>query len=84
MDYVETKSARTIRGFKKAAGKWTYQIRDLEKTINSAECDLVLFATPIHLTRILTLNKPAIRVRYEYQDHGEPRLRDALFSRMEW
>jgi predicted GTPase len=60
------------------------QIRDLEKTINSAECDLVVFATPIHLTRLLTLNKPAIRVRYEYQDHGEPRLRDVLLSRMEW
>jgi len=58
------------------------QIQDLEQTINNAECDLVLFATPIQLTRILSINKPALRVRYEYRDHGEPLLKDALLSRL--
>jgi predicted GTPase len=44
------------------------QIHDLELTIENADCDLVLFATPIHLTRILSINKPTLRVRYEYQE----------------
>ena len=59
------------------------QIRDLEKTINNCECDLVLFATPIHLTRILEINKPAMRVRYEYVDHGTPTLEEILLNRLE-
>ena len=58
------------------------QIQDLERTINSVDCDLVLFATPIQLTRILSLNKVAIRVRYEYQDHGRPRLEEVLLDRL--
>lgn len=58
------------------------QIRDLEQTINQADCDLVLFATPIHLTRLVSINKPTLRVRYEYRDHGEPRLESVLFKRL--
>ena len=54
-----------------------HQIRDLEETINAADCDLVLFATPIQLTRLVTINKPTLRVRYEYRDHGEPTLGSA-------
>lgn len=57
------------------------QISDLEKTIENAECDLVLFATPIHLPRILTINKPTLRVRYEYKDHSEPTLEEVLLNR---
>ncbi len=59
------------------------QICDLEKTINNCECDLVLFATPIDLTRILSIDKPAMRVRYEYVDHGTPTLEGVLLSRLE-
>ncbi len=59
------------------------QIKDLEHTINQAACDLVVFATPIHLTRILSINKPTIRVRYEYRDHGEPLLEQVLIRRLE-
>ena len=59
------------------------QISDLEKTIHDTDCDLVLFATPIHLTRILSINKTAIRVRYEYQDHGDSRLERVLLDCLE-
>jgi predicted GTPase len=59
------------------------QIQDLEVTINNASCDLVLFATPIHLTRILSINKPTLRVRYEYQDHDHPHLEEVLIDRLE-
>ncbi|MFZ0612771.1 MAG: cyclic 2,3-diphosphoglycerate synthase [Desulfobacterales bacterium] len=58
------------------------QIRDLEQTIAAADCDLVLFATPIHLPRILTIAKPTLRVRYEYQDHGTPRLEEVLLEKL--
>jgi len=58
------------------------QIRDLEATINKCPCDLVLFSTPIHLCRLLSCNKPTLRVRYEYQDYGEPRLAEVLQQRM--
>ena len=59
------------------------QLLDLERTINHTECDLVLFATPIHLTRILTIHKPTLRVRYEYRDHGSPLLSDVLMDCLE-
>jgi predicted GTPase len=65
-----------------AMGYSSAQITDLERTINAADCDLVVFATPIHLTRIVSINKPALRVRYEYQDSGEPRLEEILLKRL--
>jgi predicted GTPase len=65
-----------------AMGYGKAQITDLETTINDAQCDLVVFATPIHLTRIVSINKPALRVRYEYEDRGEPRLEDVLLRRL--
>jgi predicted GTPase len=58
------------------------QIRDLEATINNTPADLVLFSTPIHLCRLLACDKPSIRVRYEYQDYGEPTLGEVLAKRM--
>jgi len=63
-----------------AMGYSPAQIRDLECTINNAQCDMVLFATPIDLPRIVNINKPAIRVRYQYQDHCEPYLEEVLLS----
>jgi predicted GTPase len=65
-----------------AMGYSRNQIHDLESTINSVDCDLILFATPIQLSRILTLYKPTIRVRYEYQDHNRPTLEDVLLERL--
>ena len=65
-----------------AMGYSAEQIRDLEETINTSNCDLVLFATPIQLTRILSINKPAIRVRYEYEDNGSPTLQKVLLAEL--
>jgi len=59
------------------------QIHDLERTIKSVDCDLVLFATPIQLTRVLSINKLAVRVRYEYRDHNHPLLEEALLDRLD-
>jgi len=53
-------------------------VHDLEKTINSADVDLVISATPIDLTRIIKVNKPMQRVRYELQEIGQPTLHELL------
>jgi predicted GTPase len=57
-------------------------VKDLEATINAVDCDLVVCATPINLARILTIDKPTIRVHYEYRDHGHPTLEEVLLRRM--
>ncbi|MBI4799446.1 MAG: GTPase [Desulfarculus sp.] len=44
-----------------AVGYTPRQVSDLAATISQADCDLVLFATPIQLTRLLALDKPALR-----------------------
>jgi predicted GTPase len=38
----------------------------------------VLIATPIDLRRLVQIDKPALRVRYELQEIGEPTLRQVL------
>ncbi len=66
-----------------AMGYGSGQIRDLERTLSAADCDLILFATPIDLPALLNLNHPALRVRYEYRDHGPPFLADVLTEKLE-
>jgi len=61
-----------------AMGYGDAQIRELEKTINNAEVDLVIIGTPIDLTRLMKINKPTQRVRYELQIIGKPTLEDLL------
>jgi predicted GTPase len=46
------------------------QVRDLEETINRVDCDAVVIGTPIDLTRQISINKPATRVRYEIKEIG--------------
>jgi predicted GTPase len=43
------------------------QVKELEKTINTANCDVVVVGTPIDLGRLLKLNKPVVRVRYRIE-----------------
>jgi predicted GTPase len=61
-----------------AMGYGDEMIHDLESTINNAPVDLVISATPIDLTRIIRVNKPMQRVRYELQEIGKPTLEDIL------
>jgi len=61
-----------------AMGYGELQIQDLEATINNADVDLVIVGTPIDLGRILKINKPSQRVRYELQEIGQPTLTDLL------
>jgi predicted GTPase len=61
-----------------AMGYGEAQTRDLEATINRSDVDLVIIGTPIDLNRIIKINKPAQRVRYELQEIGQPTLEDIL------
>ncbi len=59
-----------------AMGYGDEMTRDLEKTIDNADVDLVISATPIDITRVLKVKKPMQRVRYELQEIGKPTLED--------
>jgi len=61
-----------------AAGYSADQIADLEETVNAVDCDYVVIGTPIDLRRIIKINKPAVRVRYDLKVLGRPSLEDAL------
>ena len=66
-----------------AMGYSRVQIEDLEATINRTDCDLVVLATPVDLTALVDIDKPTVRVRYEYKDHSRPTLEDLIRSRLE-
>jgi predicted GTPase len=61
-----------------AMGYGDEQINELEATINNADVDMVIIGTPIDLRRVLKINKPSQRVRYELQEIGQPTLKDLL------
>ncbi|HOT93112.1 MAG TPA: cyclic 2,3-diphosphoglycerate synthase [Anaerolineae bacterium] len=65
-----------------AMGYGHEQIRDLEVTINNTPCDLVVVGTPIDLTRLLKINHPMTRVRYELQVIGRPTLEEIIRARI--
>jgi len=62
-----------------AMGYGNHQVKDLENTINAADCDVVVSGTPIDLKRVLKdVRKPIVRVRYDLQVLGEVTLEDIL------
>jgi predicted GTPase len=65
-----------------AVGYGDEQVHDLEETIRRVPCDLVIVATPVDLTRIIRIDKPMLRVRYELQEIGTPNLESILKARL--
>ena len=61
-----------------AMGYGEKQMKELEQTIHNADVDLVIVGTPIDLTRIIEIDKPYQRVRYELQEIGQPTLAGLL------
>jgi predicted GTPase len=61
-----------------AMGYGDEQMRDLQATINAADCDAVIIGTPIDLRRIISIKKPSTRVYYDLQEIGSPTLKDVL------
>jgi len=61
-----------------ALGYYGEQLAELERTINSAQCDAVVIGTPIDLRRVIEIKHPATRVRYDLVEHEPAALRDAV------
>jgi predicted GTPase len=61
-----------------AMGYGEAQMAELAETLNATDADLVLAGTPIDLIRVLTLDKPVVRVRYDLQEVAGPPLRELL------
>jgi predicted GTPase len=54
------------------------KLQDLAATIAATPCDLVLVATPIDLRRVVKIDKPAMRVRYELQELAGPTIEQLM------
>lgn len=61
-----------------AMGYGEDQIEELEKTINETPAEVVIVATPVDLSKLITIDKPSVVVRYELQEIGRPNLQDVL------
>jgi predicted GTPase len=61
-----------------AAGYSSGQLEALRRTIDAADADLVLAATPVDLAALLRPNKPVVRVRYEFEELDAPGLAGEL------
>jgi predicted GTPase len=61
-----------------AMGYSDEQINDLQETINKTDCDAVIIATPVDLTRFIKINKPTVRVTYELEQIEGPDLKTLL------
>lgn len=54
------------------------QLAELEETIRRTPCDFVLIATPVDLARVIAIDKPSLRVRYEIEERSVLHLDDVL------
>ena len=61
-----------------ATGYGAQQLKHLEATINRTDCDSVVVATPIDLSRIIHIRRPSTRVFYELQEIGMPNLKEIV------
>jgi predicted GTPase len=61
-----------------AMGYGEKQIAELEQTINSTPCDLVVIGTPIDLSHLLKINKPTVRVTYDLREQNQEMLRSMV------
>jgi predicted GTPase len=57
----------TLEPLVPAMGYGEQQIADLQQTLNAVDADVVVSGSPIDLGRLLQLNKPVVRVRYELE-----------------
>jgi predicted GTPase len=61
-----------------AMGYSDEQLEELERTINAADCDVVVTGTPIDLGRLIQSRHPIRHVRYELEELGQTTIADVL------
>src|ERR1035441_10033460 len=76
--------AETFRKYPNAAGilpamgYGAAQVAELAETISRTPCDVVVVGTPIDLTRVVRMAKPAVRAQYELQEVVPGRLAEEI------
>ncbi|HUU57854.1 MAG TPA: cyclic 2,3-diphosphoglycerate synthase [bacterium] len=65
-----------------AMGYGAEMVADLEATVNATPADVVVAGTPIDLGRIIKVNKPIVRVRYDLKVVSAPTLEDVVRERL--
>lgn len=63
-----------------AMGYSKEQLEDLRQTLEAVDCDLILSATPVDLSRLLHLHKPLQQVRYEFIEQNPPELENHILA----
>ncbi|MBS7620979.1 GTPase [Candidatus Bathyarchaeota archaeon] len=61
-----------------ALGYGEKQIEELNETIMRTPCDVVVIGTPVDLRRVMEINKPTVRVKYELKVLGPLSLEQIL------
>ena len=61
-----------------AMGYNEQQVKDLEETLNAAECDVIVDGSPIDLIKLVKCNKPIVRVSYDIGAAGNPTIEQML------
>lgn len=61
-----------------ALGYGEKQITELKETIDHTPCDTVIIGTPIDLRKVMTINKPTVRAKYELKVLGPITLEEVL------
>lgn len=72
-----------IRAALPAVGYSEQETRDLEETVRRVPCDSVLVATPTDLSRVVKIDRPWTRARYELADMDPPHLSDLVRAWLE-
>jgi predicted GTPase len=57
-----------------AVGYGKNQLEALRRTINESTAEVVVSGAPFDLARVIKLDKPLVRARYEFAEAGEPTL----------
>ena len=63
-----------------ALGYHPAQLQALRETINAADADVVVAATPCDIGALIEINKPVVRASYEFAEVGEPGLGSLIDS----
>lgn len=61
-----------------AMGYGHFQMKELQETIHRIPCDMVIIGTPIDLRKLIFIDKPTNRVRYELQEISTPTLKELI------
>jgi predicted GTPase len=65
---------RHIRKVLPAMGYSGKELADLAATIDASDADVVVAGTPMDLSRLVKLDKPVVRARYDFKETGKPEL----------